>query len=106
LFNQFNLNNCTDWWLPIRHGEGRIVVKDEMIQKKINDQQLGVLTYLENVNGSYQQIAGLCNLTGNVLGLMPHPEAGAYPAQLPFPGLQARGLWLFESALSYLKSEM
>jgi phosphoribosylformylglycinamidine synthase len=53
--------------LPIRHGEGRLVVLKE---SKVEP----LLQYEEEVNGSYQQIAGLSAYEGRVVGLMPHPE--------------------------------
>lgn len=62
--------------LPIRHGEGRLVVgtnqssaTHELVKKH------GVLRYAEDVNGSFDRIAALTNDRGNVMGLMPHPEA-------------------------------
>ncbi len=60
----------SEFMLPIRHGEGRLIVpEDTPIAAHIG------LTYTDDVNGSHQQIAGLINERGNVLGLMPHPEA-------------------------------
>lgn len=62
--------------LPIRHGEGRLLVPadQEEAMKASLKPHVG-LTYAEDVNGSFLQIAGLVNEQGNVLGLMPHPEA-------------------------------
>lgn len=62
--------------LPIRHGEGRLLVPDgEERQMNMALQPHIALTYQEDVNGSFLQIAGLVNERGNVLGVMPHPEA-------------------------------
>jgi phosphoribosylformylglycinamidine synthase len=62
--------------LPIRHGEGRITVDSHAEYK-------AALTYTQNVNGSHKQIAGLSNYAGNILGLMPHPEAAVNNLLLP-----------------------
>jgi phosphoribosylformylglycinamidine synthase len=59
--------------LPIAHGEGRFVIDDVGYQEMINNSQV-ILTYQENPNGSIHNIAGICNKTKNVFGLMPHPE--------------------------------
>jgi len=64
--------------LPIRHGEGRVTLKpgaedDPEAVKKITS--CAPLRYAEDVNGSFDKIAALANQSGNVLGLMPHPEA-------------------------------
>ena len=62
--------------LPIRHGEGRLVLglgQDAQIAETVK--QHAALRYKEDVNGSFDRIAALTNTNGNVLGLMPHPEA-------------------------------
>ena len=59
--------------LPIAHGEGRFVIDEEGYQDLVKHQQI-VMTYKNNPNGSVYDIAGICNKTKNVLGLMPHPE--------------------------------
>jgi phosphoribosylformylglycinamidine synthase len=62
--------------LPIRHGEGRLMVpvgEEQGMEQSLKPHI--ALTYEEDVNGSFLQIAGLVNENGNVLGLMPHPEA-------------------------------
>lgn len=58
--------------LPIRHGEGRLIVKSEIAD---SIDQFVCLRYEENVNGSFDNIAALTNKKGNVFGIMPHPEA-------------------------------
>ncbi len=58
--------------LPIRHGEGRLAV-DASHAEPIKKQ--GCLRYEHDINGSFDRIAALTNSKGNVLGLMPHPEA-------------------------------
>jgi phosphoribosylformylglycinamidine synthase len=66
--------------LPIRHGEGKIVVKREIAD---SIEEFVCLRYKENVNGSFENIAALTNKKGNVFGLMPHPEAFVRLSQHP-----------------------
>jgi len=68
--------------VPIAHGEGNYYADDALLEElERNDQILfryadteGRLTSDANPNGSTSNIAGICNRTRNVLGLMPHPE--------------------------------
>lgn len=64
--------NLTRIDLPIRHGEGRILAVEG---QESNVDENCALRYVEDVNGSLNRIAALTNNKGNVLGLMPHPEA-------------------------------
>ncbi|MDF5720118.1 MAG: phosphoribosylformylglycinamidine synthase subunit PurQ [Rhizonema sp. PD37] len=60
--------------LPIAHGEGQFYT-DYKTLSKIEDKGQVVFRYAgENPNGSLNNIAGICNTQGNVLGMMPHPE--------------------------------
>jgi phosphoribosylformylglycinamidine synthase I len=59
--------------LPIKHGEGRYVADAETITALEANGQV-VVRYLGNPNGSLNDIAGIRNEAGNVVGLMPHPE--------------------------------
>ncbi|HIY59042.1 MAG TPA: phosphoribosylformylglycinamidine synthase subunit PurQ [Candidatus Tetragenococcus pullicola] len=59
--------------LPIAHGEGNFYC-DQKTLKELEDNKQIVFKYQENVNGSLENIAGICNKRGNVLALMPHPE--------------------------------
>jgi len=59
--------------LPIAHGEGRFVADDATLDALEENGQVAV-RYLDNPNGSMRGIAGICDTTGLVLGLMPHPE--------------------------------
>ena len=62
--------------IPIANGEGRYYVdKKLMSELKMNNQI--VFAYENYVNGSVEQIAGVCNKDGNVVGMMPHPERAA-----------------------------
>lgn len=94
--------------LPIRHGEGRVVIaptrKAEVLGKM---QRFGMdcLQYEGDPNGSDERLAGLCDLTGRVFGLMPHPEAyvrwTSHPEWTQQPGRASapgQGLSVFENA--------
>lgn len=59
--------------LPIAHGEGRYFCEKESYQKMQEQEQIW-LTYVDNPNGSFADIAGVMNQKKNVAGLMPHPE--------------------------------
>ena len=60
--------------IPIAHGEGNYYCDEETLQKLKDNNQI-VFTYSgENPNGSLENIAGIVNERGNVLGMMPHPE--------------------------------
>ncbi len=60
--------------LPIAHGEGRFYASEDTL-KAIEDNDQVVFRYEnDNPNGSLNNIAGICNSTGNVVGMMPHPE--------------------------------
>jgi phosphoribosylformylglycinamidine synthase subunit PurQ / glutaminase len=65
--------------LPIAHGEGRFYA-DAKTLAKIEDNGQVLFRYQgENPNGSLNNIAGICNRQGNVLGMMPHPERASDP---------------------------
>ena len=76
----------SDLELPVRHGEGKFYASDENIKRLFSNNQV-VLQYADengeeadgiwphNPNGSLRDIAGICDPTGRVFGLMPHPEA-------------------------------
>jgi phosphoribosylformylglycinamidine synthase len=65
---------------PVRHGEGRLVLRDDVAPII---EQFACLKYETNFNGSFENIAALTNKNGNVFGLMPHPEAFVNVAQHP-----------------------
>ena len=62
--------------LPINHFEGSYVC-DELTLRRLQDEDRVVLRYVDNPNGSLDDIAGVCSAEGNVVGLMPHPERAA-----------------------------
>tara|TARA_Y100000310_G_scaffold343687_1_gene452489 strand:+ start:3785 stop:4450 length:666 start_codon:yes stop_codon:yes gene_type:complete len=59
--------------IPINHFEGNYTCDDETLAR-LNDEDRVVLRYVDNPNGSVDDIAGVCNEGRNVVGLMPHPE--------------------------------
>jgi phosphoribosylformylglycinamidine synthase len=59
--------------IPVKHGDGRYLAPPELDPRQV------VLRYAENPNGSTDDVAGVCNEAGNVLGLMPHPEHAVDP---------------------------
>jgi phosphoribosylformylglycinamidine synthase len=76
--------------LPIRHGEGRLALASsgkDSEEGKASEQELvkqrAPLRYADDVNGSFDRIAALNNERGNVLGIMPHPEAFVRWSQHP-----------------------
>lgn len=80
--------------LPVRHGEGKFYAEPEIIDQLVADQQVVVRyaapdgspadgAYPLNPNGSLLDIAGICDSTGRIFGLMPHPEAYNHPTNHP-----------------------
>jgi phosphoribosylformylglycinamidine synthase subunit PurQ / glutaminase len=106
-----NLIEC-----PVAHGEGNFQVSEQFLLSPFDAEDQIALTYVcadgspangeypINPNGSILDIAGICNLQGNVLGLMPHPENHIHPYQHPqrTRGIKHRnGLALFENGVKY-----
>jgi phosphoribosylformylglycinamidine synthase len=80
--------------LPSRHGEGKLVFKDDAQRAELEQKHLIPVRYVdasgqatehwpENPNGSPGGAAGLCDESGRLFGLMPHPEAYLYPENHP-----------------------
>ncbi len=115
--------------LPVRHGEGKFIADDAVIKRLEKENQV-VCRYAgsddapaqgrfpENPNGSINDIAGICDPTGRVFGLMPHPEAFNHPSNHPdWPRLKLRpassrsavrsrpvaGTRIFENAVKYFR---
>jgi len=64
--------------VPINHFEGNYVCDDATL-RQLREGDRVVLRYLDNPNGSLDDIAGIANESGNVVGLMPHPERASDP---------------------------
>ncbi|MBD2005298.1 MULTISPECIES: phosphoribosylformylglycinamidine synthase subunit PurQ [Cyanophyceae] len=60
--------------LPIAHGEGQYYADADTLAKLEDNNQVVFRYEGDNPNGSVNNIAGICNIKGNVLGMMPHPE--------------------------------
>lgn len=107
--------------LPIRHGEGKLYTPDRKLWAALRDRGCIPCHYLDargapatkppdNPNGSLDAAAGLCDPTGRVFGLMPHPEAFLFPEQHPRWDLmpekdrpaEGAGLALFRNAVNWL----
>ena len=84
--------------MPIAHGEGNYFIDEEGLKKLKKNNQI-VFQYMNNPNGSLENIAGITNERGNVLGLMPHPERASESILGSEDGRR-----LFESAISKFQS--
>jgi phosphoribosylformylglycinamidine synthase subunit PurQ / glutaminase len=104
------------WHVPVAHGEGRLVFREPWIHQGLEQSGQAVLHYVDaegrpgpypiNPNGSLGEVAGLCDASGRILGLMPHPERHVLPTQHPRwtrQGLapEGAGLRLFRNAVEY-----
>jgi phosphoribosylformylglycinamidine synthase len=84
--------------IPVKNGEGGYVA-DESTLDALESEGRVVVRYVEgNPNGSMRDIAGICNETGTIVGMMPHPEHAA--EALTGPG--ADGLGVFTSVVHRL----
>jgi len=91
--------------LPIAHGEGKFVAADGVLEKIQAADQVAVRYDGDNPNGSVDDIAGICDPTGRIFGLMPHPERFVDVTQHPTwtrGGVErADGLVVFQRAAAY-----
>lgn len=110
--------------LPIRHGEGKLFSLEDNIITAIESSRCVAARYVDknnnptqlfpdNPNGSINAIAGLCDYSGRIFGMMPHPEAYLFSEnhphwdfhktknKLPNRGL---GLSIFQNAMDEIKS--
>jgi phosphoribosylformylglycinamidine (FGAM) synthase-like amidotransferase family enzyme len=109
--------------LPVRHGEGKFVTIDRAIRDRLATEGLIALQYVSpedgeptqeypaNPNGSELAMAGICDPTGRLMGLMPHPEAFLHRTnhprwtrqELPEEGA---GLALFRNGVDYIRKHV
>lgn len=107
-------------YLPVRHGEGKLMCDTYSTLKRIETEHLAALKYSNaeyalptmefpaNPNGSTNAIAGLCDPTGRLMGLMPHPEAFVHYTQHPrwtredLPE-EGDGLIIYKNAADYAR---
>lgn len=108
-------------YLPIAHGEGKVVTKDEATLGKLKANEHIALKYVDkngkegnypiNPNGSADSIAGLTDATGRVLGLMPHPERHVRHTQHPHwsrleNGQNGDGMTIFVNAVRFVQENL
>lgn len=106
-------------YLPVAHAEGKFVPSENHVLEQLRNKGQIVFRYTDaegnagagypaNPNGSVEDIAGICDPTGRILGLMPHPERHCLPIHHPRwtrEGLQAKGdgAVLFERAVQFVQ---
>ena len=110
-------------YLPVRHGEGKFIPKDETVLRELKKKDLITLQYTDetykaptmeyplNPNGAIDAVAGICNETGRLLGMMPHPEAYHHRTnhprwtreELPEEGM---GVAFFRNAVQYIRNHL
>jgi len=108
-------------YLPVRHGEGKFIPQDEQTLERIHKGNLVALQYSKpdcqsptmeyplNPNGSVAAIAGICDQTGRLFGMMPHPEAYLFPVNHPrwtrekVPA-EGMGVAIFRNAIEYIRN--
>lgn len=108
-------------YLPVRHGEGKLVVGDAKLLARLRRNGQVALKYVNergksagypyNPNGSEADIAGLCDPTGRIFGLMPHPEVYMFPTnhprwtreKVPREGM---GVQIFRNAINFVKENL
>jgi len=108
-------------YLPIAHGEGKVVTRDEHALQRLQSEGHIAFKYVDadgnegpypvNPNGSVESIAGLTDRTGRVLGLMPHPERFVRRTQHPHwsrlgEDLDPDGIKLFRNAVRYVRDNL
>lgn len=112
--------------LPVRHGEGKLLLLDKKIEARVVDKGLDCLTYCDavgrpvsaypaNPNGSALNCAGLSDPSGQVFGLMPHPEAylsiynhpnwGQIKRQHPEHDEKGEGLQIFTNIVQHIRQQ-
>ena len=110
-------------YLPMRHGEGKFLCDSDATLQRIEREHLAVFKYSgpdyaaptmefpANPNGAQNAIAGICDQTGRLMGLMPHPEAFVHYTQHPrwtreqLPE-EGEGLIMFKNAAEYVRKNL
>jgi phosphoribosylformylglycinamidine synthase I len=108
-------------YYPVRHGEGKFVPESDYVLDQIEKKNLvtfqyclpdgtATMDYPANPNGSEGAIAGICNETGRLFGLMPHPEAYLHRTNHPrwtrecLPE-EGQGITIFRNAVTFIRSK-
>ena len=115
------LSEVDEMYLPVAHAEGQFVVRDPQEFQRLEAAGQLVLRYLpargdrtqqagypDNPNGSMGGVAGVCDMTGRVFGLMPHPERFVDPTHHPrwtryTEPCERDGLNVFQNAVNYFR---
>jgi phosphoribosylformylglycinamidine synthase subunit PurQ / glutaminase len=111
------LKGYDELFAPVAHAEGRFITREPWILEGLKESEQVVLRFVDsegkangypaNPNGSQGDVAGVCDASGRVLGLMPHPERHVLPTQHPAwtRGATLReegeGLRLFRNAVEF-----
>lgn len=110
-----------DIYAPVAHGEGKFVPRDDKVLSRLEGAGQVVFRYTGpdgspagypwNPNGSVGNIAGICDPTGRIFGLMPHPERHVEPTQHPRwtrDGLKGEGdgLKVFRNAVTFARKDL
>lgn len=107
------LRGIESMYLPIAHAEGKFMARDEAALDKLEAEGRLALRYLpeDNPNGAMRDVAGVCDETGRVFGLMPHPERHIDKTQHPrwtrmqtepeFATKVGDGLAIFKNAVDF-----
>ncbi|MFX1449910.1 MAG: phosphoribosylformylglycinamidine synthase subunit PurQ, partial [Promethearchaeota archaeon] len=104
--NQISKNTILH--IPIAHTEGRYFNEKDALKEMYDNDQIvfkyvnenGKINEEANPNGSLDNIGGICNIEGNVVGLMPHPERASEKILSPFGSDD--GKLIFESLIEYV----
>lgn len=99
--------NADTMQLPVAHGEGRFITASPQVTADLERTGRVALRYLDNYNGSQGAIAGICDASGLIFGLMPHPERyldwNRHPYWTRLPGSvttgETPGLRIFRNAV-------
>lgn len=109
-----------DIYIPAANAEGKFVAKDELTIKNLKKSDQVVYKYVNkdgeedgypwNPSGSMDNIAGICDSTGQIFGMMPHPERHIEPTHHPRwtrEGLKSEGegVKIFRNAVNYVKEK-
>ena len=109
--------------LPVRHGEGKFIPRDDTVLERLKANGQVALRYCTqdgspanrvfpaNPNGAIDDVAGICDPTGRIFGLMPHPEAHVDRTNHPrWTRLdlaeEGPGLQIFRNAVEYVQGNL
>lgn len=88
--------------IPIANGEGRYILNEDQLKEVRKKNQIVFSYYHDDPNGSMESIAGICNDSGNIVGMMPHPERTCQ-SELQSFGLTSKAMRIFDSLMNFLK---